>query len=128
MLDRTYYCFDALFPWHQIETLGLSTSAALNNVLNACTDSHFVLDGWHSSGFDKLPDQYSRYIIYAPYSHIIRQYRVEVRTLDEHRPMYKKWYVDHPNCRYFLNNGSFIETTQEEYLKMRNFEVDKAER
>jgi len=120
--DHHYYCFDSLFQWHTVETLGLSTEANMKHVSNFCNADRYVLDGWHLS--DKkgkwLPEGSSVYVVYASYDHIIDQYRVPVRDREQHRHMFKKWYyeIDYPSLssRYFLNEGQFTETSEEEFL------------
>lgn len=121
--DHGYRCFDALFPWHLIETLGLSISAALEHVREACGDGPFVLDGWHLADRDGLylPVGACVYVVYAPYQTILRQYRVPVTDPLEYWPMYQKWYAEVtygrlPGVRYFLNTGEFRETSSESFL------------
>jgi len=123
LIDHHYYCFDALFQWHTIETLGLSVCAELNYLREQCSADRFVLDGWHLA--DKsgvfLPPDSCVYVLYADYDRIIAQYRVPVDYHDIHRPMFKKWYFDldysrFKKVRYFENTGSFIERTQQDYL------------
>jgi hypothetical protein len=121
--SHAHVCFDALFPWHQIETLGLSTSAALDHVAAACVQERYVLDGWHLGGADGrlLPAGAAVYVVYAPYRQIIGQYRVPVGDHDEHRAMFDRWYrgVNYdelPGVRYILNAGEFVETTREEFV------------
>lgn len=118
------YChFDWLFPWHLIETFGLSTSAALEHVRNNCSRSPFVLDGWHLADKEGeyLPEGSCVYVVYAPYEQIISQYRIPVTDPEEFRMMYDKWYrtVPYeklPGTRYFLNAGEFVETSRESFL------------
>jgi adenylate kinase family enzyme len=117
-----HYCFDELFQWHTVETLGLSTEANLRHVSNFCTASQYVLDGWHLSDREGqwLPEA-TVYVVYAPYRQIIEQYRIPVRRQEEHWPMFKKWYheIDYPSLksRYFLNEGQcFAEMSEGEFL------------
>lgn len=117
-----YYCFDALFQWHLVETFGLSIEANLTHVYQTCDAARFVLDGWHLA--DKqgwfLPPQSKVYVIYAPYERILSQYRVPVTDPEEFRPMFEKWYagVDYeklPGTRYFRNDGEFRETSRQDF-------------
>src|SRR5574343_192042 len=89
-----YYCFDELFHWHDIETLGLSFEANLNYIKELCVEEKFVLDGWYLG--DKigryLPRDSVVYVVYASYDEIIGQYRVGVLDRNEHRQMYYRWY------------------------------------
>ena len=121
LLEHQYFCFDAIFPWHQIETLGLSTSAALENVSKKMSD-RCIVDGWHLSDIEgkHFPEGTTRYVIYCSYKQIIDQYRVEVVQFMQHFHMYEKWYpVDFKGeTRYFRNNSDFVETSKEEYLRV----------
>ena len=36
LTDHEYYCFDALFQWHQIEGLGLSIEDNLKHIQTVC--------------------------------------------------------------------------------------------
>lgn len=119
---HTYYCFDHLFRWHDIETLGLSIEANLKYIQSVCADPRFVLDGWHLSDKEGfwLPAGAAVYVVYAPYKQIISQYRVPVLSEDEHTPMFRRWYceIDYgtlPGIRYFSNEGDFVERTPEEF-------------
>lgn len=119
---HAYYCFDYLFRWHDIETLGLSIEANLRHIRTTCTDPKYVLDGWHLADKEGqlLPPGAAVYVVYAPYKQIISQYRVPVLSEDEHRPMYGRWYceIDYaslPGIRYFSNEGDFVERTAEEF-------------
>lgn len=119
--DRTYYCFDAMFHWHLIETLGLSIEANLQYVKDHCTADRYVLDGWHLA--DKrgrfLPPGAMIYVVFAPYETIIAQYRIPVTRPDEHRAMHRRWYQEVQysdfGARYFLNDGDFSEITQDQF-------------
>lgn len=118
-----YYCFDALFHWHLIETLGLSPSHNLLHIKQNCTAEPFVIDGWHLSDVEGrfLPDQATVYVVWAPYERIISQYRVPVIDLNEHRSMYNKWYcgVDYgkwDSTRFIRNDGEFREISRAEFL------------
>jgi hypothetical protein len=120
--DHKYYCFDALFQWHLIETLGLSIEANFKHIKEICIGDRFVLDGWHLAdrNGNYLPEGAAVYVIYAPYQKIIGQYRVPVSNEQEHWPMFIKWYYEVPyeylpGTRYFLNDGKFIETTRQQY-------------
>lgn len=123
--EHNYYCFDELFQWHMVETLGLSTEANLCHVSNFCTASRYVLDGWHLADKEGrwLPDA-SVYVVYATYNQIIEQYRIPVSRQEEHWSMFKKWYheIDYPSLksRYFLNEGqghNFVETSEGDFLQ-----------
>jgi hypothetical protein len=127
LVNHHYYCFDAMFPWHIIETFGMSIESSLRHINESCVAHKFVLDGWHLSDSQGLllPDDSCVYVIYAPYQQIISQYRVAVYDPEEHRPMFKKWYQDidyskFPKVRYFKNQGSFIETDVTEFLLARS--------
>lgn len=121
-LNHKYHCFDALFQWHLIETLGLSISENLKSIQDTCIEEKFILDGWHLS--DKqgqhLPKNCCVCVIWAPYEKIISQYRVPVGDLDEHRTMYNKWYceIDYdklPSVKYFMNSGNFSQITKDQF-------------
>ena len=122
--DHVYYCFDALFPWNDIESLGLSTEEGLKHVRDSCVDPKFVVDGWHlSDPTGKLfPSDVAVHVVYAPYDQIISQYRVSVEDHDQHRPMFRKWYheIKYPvfqSFNFFLNTGySFVETSLEDFI------------
>jgi hypothetical protein len=123
--DHQYYCFDAMFQWHLIETLGLSCEANLKHIKQQCSASRFVLDGWHLSDTNgrNMPSGACAYVIYAPYNYIIKQYRVQVDDPNQHLPMFLKWYneVDYeklPGVRYFRNSGEFVETNKEDFFKL----------
>lgn len=121
-LEHHYYCFDALFEWHTIETLGLSIAANLKHLSKTCTESRYVLDGWNLADKEGkyLPEGTVVYVVYAPYEQIIEQYRIHVNDPDEFRPMFRKWYyeIEYPRLqsRYFANEGTFIERTEEEFI------------
>ena len=121
--DHVYYCFDALFQWHLIETLGLSSSQNLQHVKESCVADKFVLDGWHLSDLTGIffPEDVCVYVIYSEYERIIDQYRVPVADKYEHKSMFKKWYyeIDYlqfSEVRYFCNNDVFEETNREEFV------------
>lgn len=123
LLEHRYYCFDALFQWHLIETLGLSTEANFRHIQSVCDAPRFVLDGWHLADREGrfLPVGAAAYVVYAPYETIISQYRVPVASPTEHLPMFGKWYYEInydelPGTRYFSNEGEFVETTREDYV------------
>jgi len=122
-IPRPYICFDALFPWHMMETLGLSFEAAMQEVKSVCeANPKFVLDGWHlgDEQGEFLPGGVTCYVLYANYEEIIAQYRVPVADLEQHRGMFQKWYqIKYPafkSVRYFKNAGSFVETSEGEFL------------
>lgn len=123
LFPEAHRCFDALFPWHLIETFGLSTTAALEHVRRSVGDGHFVLDGWHLA--DRaghfLPPGAAVYVVYAPYDQILAQYRIPVIDHEEFRPMFDEWYRsvpydELPGTRYFRNAGEFVETDREAFL------------
>jgi len=119
-IDRPYLCFDALFPWHEIETFGLSVSAAMTYVgMVMASHEQFVLDGWHLSDQEggEFPSNTTSYVLYAPYERIVGQYRAPVDDPEQHRVMFEKWYsIKHPSpTRYFVNDGSFVETSEDEF-------------
>lgn len=110
--EHEYLCFDALFPWNDIETLGLSTEEGLRHVRESCASPKFVLDGWHLSDPEGLlmPRDATVCVVYAPYDQIISQYRVPVEDHDQHRTMFRKWYheIKYPSfqsCCYIFNTG-----------------------
>lgn len=110
---RHIHCFDALYPWSDIECLGLSAECALDYIGKHCRESRFVLDGWNLSDREGrfLPPACTLYILYAELETILRQYRVQVHETNNHREMFRKWYLDdHPPCpaRYFFNTGQVI--------------------
>lgn len=118
--NHQYFCFDALFPWHEIETFGLSISEALSHVSESCQPP-FVLDGWHLADREgrHLSCGTSVYVVYAPYQQIVDQYRVPVYDRMEYLPMFRKWYYDVDyvalGARYFCNRVDFVETTGQEF-------------
>lgn len=124
LTNHTYYCFDALYPWHRIETLGLSIRAALEHVSKICTADRFVLDGWNLADPTGVyfPAGITVYVLYAPYKHIISQYRVPIFDTEEHRNMYFKWYTVNfdlfPQIRFFSNLGQFKETSKGEFQQL----------
>jgi len=120
-LSLPYICFDALFQWHLIELLGLSTIENLKYIKKICDEKQsFVLDGWTLADKEGeyFPDNIWVYVVYAEYDRIVNQYRIEVTNRDEFREMYKKWYdiVEFPRIRYFKNSGEFCETSKEEFI------------
>lgn len=121
-------CFDRWFPWHEIETLGLSLSAGLNRVVSKCEGS-FVLDGWHlfDLNLEQIPNNCSVYMLGSTYGHIISQYRVNVKDYNQHAIMYWKWYTNFkkPADRFFWNNGDFIEIESKEFNEKINKEIQK---
>lgn len=123
--DHFYYCFDAMFRWELVETLGVSIEANFKKIQQTCTADKFVLDGWHLA--DKecrfLPEGARVYVVYAPYDQIIEQYRVDVWSHEQHRPMYHRWYkeIDYEklNARYWkcLGDSLFVEMPVELFLQ-----------
>jgi len=121
MTDHMYFCFDAMFNWHLVETLGMSIESNLKHVAILCDPvPNFVLDGWHLA--DKagslFPKDTTAYLLYDDYDSIIRRYRVPVLNQLQHMPMYQKWYdleLSKP-IRYIRNDGEkFVETTENEF-------------
>ena len=120
--DHVYYCFDALFQWHLIETLGLSSSENLQHIKKSCVADKFILDGWHLSDASGkfFPDDVCVYVLYSEYDRIIDQYRVSVTDKNEHKNMFKKWYHEieysaFPQVRYFYSDEVFEETSREKF-------------
>jgi hypothetical protein len=115
-INHTYYCFDFLFKWELIETLGVSIKANFQHIQKTCQADKFVLDGWHLADKEGkyLPENSVVYVVYATYDQIISQYRVDVLDHDQHRIMYRQWYnIDYIRlkARYFLNDGKSFEET-----------------
>jgi len=120
-----YYCFDYLFPWYDIETLGLPVIPGLEFISKIDQPEKFIIDGWVLT--DKngkyIPSGSVVYVIYAPYDQIIKQYRVPVEEFEQHLPMFKQWYYDidyqsFPGIRYFLNDGcEFGEQSEKEFAE-----------
>ena len=121
--SHRHYCFDSMFHWWTIESLGLPVDVNLQEVSKNCTAEKFVLDGWtlaDESG-DYLPLGAKVYVIYAPYEQIISQYRIPVGDPEEFRLMFNKWYgVNYKTlgARYFRNEGLFVETGEEEFYSL----------
>lgn len=121
-----YHCFDADFHWHLVETLGLSPSLNLKHVRDLCKEPQYVLDGWHLSDREGalFPEGAAVYVVWAPYETIISQYRIPVGDPDEHREMYRKWYLDvdfstFPGVRYFRASGfGFVEVTADDFVRL----------
>lgn len=117
MKDHTYLCFDAMFNWHLIETLGLSIETNLKHISKICDAvPNFVLDGWHLSDEtgSLFPADTVAYVLYDDYDSIIRRYRVSVEDKMQHLPMFLKWYdlkLEIP-VRFFKNNMSEIRETE----------------
>lgn len=125
LLYHHYYCFDAMFHWHDIENFGLSIQSNLKTIKEFCKEDKFVLDGW--SLCDKegvfLPKDAAVYVVYSSYEKIISQYRIEVIDPEEFKMMYEKWYnyVDYTifgKVRYFLNSGEFTETNRDKFVSV----------
>lgn len=123
-VGHQHICFDAFYPWHDVETLGLSTRTAVRYVVDQCSAERFVLDGWHLSALDRhaLPEATVVYVLYAKYDRIIDQYRVVVPDRNQHRPMFKKWYLDFDystllRVRYWENTGEFEERSREDFVR-----------
>lgn len=130
-IGHEYYCFDALFPWHEIETFGLSTANCLRGISDSCVADRYVLDGWHTSDSigQFLPKDCTVYCLFADYDFIINQYRVPVKSHDTHMPMFRKWYsIDYcqfPKVRYWRNDGTFTEVDEGTFRLFRNHHVYK---
>ena len=123
-----YMCFDHLFRWHDIETLGLSCSANLEYIASLMQEHEkCVLDGWHlSDPIGRLiPDGVAIYVLYAPYAQIIEQYRIPVGRFDEHYTMFQKWYEIDPaafsnKLRFFRNTaGPIVESSLDMFREFR---------
>ena len=123
MNDHAYFCFDAMFNWHEIETLGLSINANLKHIRDICEPlQNFVIDGWHLADNQGLlfPKNTTAYVLYDEYDSIINRYRVKVDDRMQHISMYRKWYDIRLSVpvRYFKNNiESIIETDVIEFQK-----------
>lgn len=119
IVDHQYICFDAMFNWHEIETLGLSISANLLAVKQECEKhDRYVLDGWHLGDCEGLflPEGATAYVVYASYDTIASRYPEGV-VGEAHLPMFMQWYYDAPpTARYFLNETDIVETSREEFL------------
>lgn len=121
--EHHYYCFDALFEWHIIETFNLNPNKNLEKIKHICKDEKYVLDGWCLSDKDGLylPVDAKVYVIYSTYENIINQYRTPFEYRDQFLLMYKKWYsIDYNkiNARYFFNQGVFTETNFSDYYSI----------
>lgn len=126
LVDHEYISFDALFPWHQIETFGMSITAALDHVAKSCS-GRFVLDGWHTADLkgEHLP-QCTVCLVYTEYDRVLEQYPRQVLYHQEFIPMYRKWYsYDNPEARYFYNQGDFIETDLQTYRDFITCELER---
>lgn len=124
-IPNSYLCFDALFPWHTMETLGLSFDVAMKKVKSECElNVSFVLDGWHLGDEQGVyfPSNTTAYVLIAPYCRIISQYRVQVDDPNQHLGMFKKWYsIKYPSpTRYFVNEGCFKEISESDFLEIKN--------
>lgn len=124
-INRPYVGFDKLFPWHMIETLGLSFDAAMQQVKDKCESMpKFVLDGWHLGDQEGryIPKDTTVYVLISPYEKIIEQYRVPVNFFEQHRHMFRQWYsIKYPSpTRYFtVSDGSFVEITNFDFVTLR---------
>jgi hypothetical protein len=123
LLGHHYHCFDSLFHWYELETLGLSYEENIKQVRDVCDmgPKKFVLDGWSLSDPKGLflPEA-SVYVVYASYEQIIDQYRVPVSSVGEFSRMFYRWYgeVEYhslPGIRYFKNERQFRETMPFEF-------------
>ena len=120
--SHNYICFDALFPWHMMETFGLSFSHAMEFVKKKCDFEKFVLDGWHLG--DKqgcyLPENTTVYVLIIPYEKIIEQYRVPVDDPEQHRCMFRQWYsIKYPSpTRYFTVGDGYLEISENDFFTL----------
>ena len=124
-LDHHYYCFDALFHWRLIESLGLPVEENLRQLSKNCTEERYVLDGWTLADIkgECLPEGARVYVVYASYEQIISQYRIPVHDPEEYRQMYWRWYdinYETLGARYFRSEGSqsFVETGVEDFYTL----------
>lgn len=125
LLENHYYCFDALFPWHIIETFNLSIIKALEDINLQCKENCYVLDGWHTADLncDLTPKDSNLYVVYTEYNNIVKNFPREINH-KELIYMFKKWYsFDKTNARYFYNNGDFFETTIDQYKEFISYEL-----
>jgi hypothetical protein len=123
LTEHQYFCFDAMFNWHLIETLGLSIDTNLEHVASSCeVYEKFVIDGWHLADKEGslLPSGVTAYVVYDDYDSIIRRYRVPVQNKTQHMPMFIKWYNLSLTCpiRFFKNHGTIVETTSAEFIDL----------
>lgn len=122
LTNHKYYCFDALFQWHQIEGLGLSIEDNLKHIQTVCTADQYVLDGWSlgDSQGKWLPFNSVVYVVYCSYEQILAQYRIPVTHIDEFKGMYKRWYqdIDYQSlkAKYIRNQKDFVETSFNEFI------------
>lgn len=120
VISHHHLCFDALFPWHVIETFGLSISEALQEVSKNCIPP-FILDGWHLGDKEGkyFPESTKVYLVYAPYEQIVDRYRVPVFDRSDYTSMFRRWYYevdyDSLSTRFFRNDGDFVETSTKEF-------------
>lgn len=130
LLSHKYYCFDALFPWHVLETIGGSIKRSLLDIKPS--ETKFVLDGWHNSDLRcKLtPKESVPYLIYADYSFILSNYRVPISGPQAFFNMYQIWYKAEfaKNTRFIKNTGSFSETSKEEFIETINTQSKKIDK
>lgn len=120
-IEHPYICFDALFPWYDIELFGLSTSGSLKLVRDACKGNKFVLDGWHLSdpSGKYLPAGATVYCLFADYDFIVNQYRIPVCEYDEFRMMFHRWYnksCEFLDVRYWKNTGTIDEVSKDDFF------------
>lgn len=119
ILSHKYLCFDRLFKWHLIETLNLSITENLLAVRTECEKyDKFVLDGWHLAGMQPnlLPSNSTVYVLYCDYEKVLSNYQLRAGEHSEHWSMFWRWYgqdFSPFNPRYFVNSGSFVETSHE---------------
>ena len=127
LVDHHYYCFDAMYPWHTIETFGMSITSALTRVASQCISDKFVLDGWQTSDLEgRLLPESVVYVVYTSYEEIIEQYRISLTLPMSCFHMFQRWYsYSNHNARYFLNRDDFVETTYDEYRDFISCELER---
>lgn len=122
-MPNKYLCFDYLYPWHIVESFpDTSIPDVLDHIKQLCEhEESYVLDGWNLADTEGkyLPDGSTVYVIYDSIDNILQRYRVDVIAKDEHREMWRKWYlVDFsrfPRVRYFHH------TKETDYEYFNNF-------
>lgn len=123
-----YICFDEFFPWHDIETLGISAKQYLIKIRDMLSDK-CILDGWHLSdkNFNLLSKEIKVYAVYSEYDFIVNNYRGKINGPLAYENMYDLWYTrDLKVDKYIRNKGNcFIETSFDEYLEIINMTKHK---
>jgi GTPase SAR1 family protein len=120
--NHKYFCFDAFFHWHEIESLGLSAKNSLQKIVEMLShEEKYVLDGWHLSdkSLSLIPLDAKVYVIYSDYDSIIKNYRTPIYGPLAFDNMYNEWYwnLEAKISRYIRNEGCFRETSVDEFLK-----------